>query len=195
MFSPACQNTIQESIKGILQISQTTFEARYLGLPTPDGRMSKGKLKSLQEKLAKSLMEWGDNHLSLGGKEIKIKAVAQALPVYIMSVFKVPAGLCEELTKMIRRFWWGVEKGKRKTHWVSWDSMLRPKGRGGMGFKNLRLFNQALLARQAWRLIEFPNSLCAQVLRAKYYPSGNLTDTVFTGNGSTTWLAIEHGRA
>lgn len=141
--------------------------------------MSRGKLKSLEEKLAKNLMEWGDNHLSMGGKEIKIKAIAQALPVYIMSVFKLPAGLSEELTRMIRRYWWGAERGKRKTHWVSWDIMLRPKVKGGMGFKDLRLFNQDLLARQAWRLIQFPESLGAQVLRAKYYPCGAITDTVF----------------
>ena len=80
---------------------------------------------------------------------------------------------------MIRRFWWGAEKGKRKTHWVSWDFMVRPEGKGGMGFKDLRTFNQALLARQAWRLIQFPESLCAQVLRAKYYPDGSILDTVF----------------
>ena len=66
--------------------------------------MSKGKLKSLQEKLAKSLMEWGDNHISLGGKEIKIKVVAQALPVYIMSVFKLPTATCEDRMRMIRNF-------------------------------------------------------------------------------------------
>ena len=71
--------------------------------------------------------------------------------------------------------------------------MLRPKMRGGMGFKDLRLFNQALLARQAWRLIQYPESLCAQVLRAKYYPNGEITDTVFSGNASSTWQAIEYG--
>jgi DNA modification methylase len=55
------------------------------------------------------------------------------------------------------------------------------------------IFNQALLARQAWRLIQKPNTLCAQLLKAKYYPNGSLIDTVFTGNGSTTWNAIEYG--
>jgi hypothetical protein len=43
-----------------------------------------------------------------------------------------------------------------------------------MGFRDLHLFNLAMLARQGWRLLLDPESLCAQVLRAKYYPDGNL---------------------
>jgi hypothetical protein len=57
----------------------------------------------------------------------------------------------------------------------------------------MRLFNQALLAKQAWRLIQFPDTLCAQIIEVKYYPNGVLIDTVFTENGSPTWHAIEHG--
>jgi hypothetical protein len=57
----------------------------------------------------------------------------------------------------------------------------------------MRLFNQALLASKAWRLIEFLESLCSKLLKAKYFPNGFLVDTVFTGNGSSTWHAIEHG--
>lgn len=62
-----------------------------------------------------------------------------------------------------------------------------------MGFKGLCLFNQALLARQAWRLIQFPDSLCARLLKAKYFPRGNLVDTTFSANQSQTWQAITHG--
>lgn len=62
-----------------------------------------------------------------------------------------------------------------------------------MGFEDLKLFNQALLARQAWHLILFPDSLCAQVLKAKYYPGGHLLDVVTAANASQTWRAIEHG--
>jgi hypothetical protein len=71
--------------------------------------------------------------------------------------------------------------------------MLRPKSYGGVAFHDMRLFNQALLARQAWHLIQFPNTLCAQLLKAKYFPNGSLIDTVFSGNGSATWHAIEYG--
>jgi hypothetical protein len=63
----------------------------------------------------------------------------------------------------------------------------------GLGFRDMRIYNQALLARQAWRLIACPGSLCARVLKARYYPKGNLIDTVFTGNPSSTWSAISYG--
>ncbi|KAM0848957.1 hypothetical protein ACQ4PT_054041 [Festuca glaucescens] len=194
LFGESCPTMHRVEIKEALQETQETFETRYLGLPTPEGRMTKGKFQSLQAKLAKYLVEWDDNqHMSQAAKEILIKEIAQALPVYVIGVFKLPAGLCDKLTRMICRFWWGAEKGKQKTHWISWDIMLRPKDHGGVGFRDTLLFNQALLARQAWRLINSPNTLCAQLLKAKYYPNGALLDTVFTGNGSSTWHAIVHG--
>jgi hypothetical protein len=64
---------------------------------------------------------------------------------------------------------------------------------GGMGFKDLTLFNQALLEKQAWCLITCSDSLCARVLRAKYYLRGNLLDTVTAGEASQTWRATDYG--
>jgi hypothetical protein len=76
---------------------------------------------------------------------------------------------------------------------MSWEKMTKPKCKGGIGFRDLRLFNQALLAKQAWRLIEFRSSLCARLLKARYYPSGDLIDTAFIKNTSTCWQGITHG--
>jgi hypothetical protein len=78
--------------------------------------MNRGKFKSLQEKLIKRLIQWGEIFLSQGGKEVLIKAIAQAIPVYVMGIFKLPFGLLDDLTKIIRDFWWGAENGKRKAH-------------------------------------------------------------------------------
>uniref|UniRef100_A0A453LM54 Reverse transcriptase zinc-binding domain-containing protein n=1 Tax=Aegilops tauschii subsp. strangulata TaxID=200361 RepID=A0A453LM54_AEGTS len=97
------------------------------------------------------------------------------------------------LTRMMRQYWWGVENGRRKMAWVSWDKLVLPKQKGGLDFRDMRAFNQALLAKQAWRLIDQPDSLCARLLRARYYRNGNLGDTVFSGNASAVWRGIEHG--
>ena len=62
--------------------------------------------------------------------------------------------------------------------------MTRPKGEGGMCFRDLTLFNQALLAKQAWRVLVFPDSLRAKVMKAKYYSHGHLIDSVFSQSSS-----------
>jgi hypothetical protein len=110
-----------------------------------------------------------------------------------MSVFKFSVGLCDELMQLIRQFWWGDEHDRRNIHWTSWENLTKSKYQGGMGFKDLKLFNQALLARQTWRLISFPDSLCARLMKAKYYPKGELTDTALIQNPSPCWQGITHG--
>jgi hypothetical protein len=43
--------------------------------------------------------------MSRGAKEV-MKSVCQAIPTYVMGMFKLPGNLCEELNQMIRYFWW-----------------------------------------------------------------------------------------
>ena len=85
--------------------------------------------------------------LSVRGKEILIKAVVQAIPTYIMSCFQLPKGLCEDLERMERNFWWGQRDKEAKMAWVSWRNMCKSKSDGGMGFRNLQAFNLAMLAK------------------------------------------------
>jgi hypothetical protein len=171
-----------DEVKNSLNIHRVTFEAKYLGLPTPEGRMKADCFQAITERLSKRCNGWDERCLSAGGKDVLIKSVAQAIPVYVMSVFLLPGPLHEGLTRVIQKFWWGETRGKRKTHWIAWDKFTKAKGEGGLGFRDLKIFNQALLARQAWRLIDRPESLCARVLKAKYFPNGNLFDTAFPVN-------------
>lgn len=193
LFSDNCLPSVVQEVKNVLEITQEVFEPMYLGLPVPEGSIHKGNFETIQERLRKKLIDWSEQYMSAGNKEILIKAVAHALPTYVMSVFKLPASVCDELTRMIRQYWWGVENGKKKMAWMSWDKLRLPKSMGGMGFRDMRSFNQALLAKQACRLLDTPECLCARLLKAKYYPSGQLLDTVFSGNGSSVWKGILHG--
>ena len=76
-----------------------------------------------------------------------IKAVVQAIPISTTSCFILPLGLCHEIDELICKFWWGQREDRRKIHWVKWGDMCDPKSEGGMGFKELSLFNEALLAK------------------------------------------------
>ena len=85
--------------------------------------------------------------MSRPGKEVLIKAVAQSIPTYTMGVFQLPVKLCNELNAMCARFWRGQVGDERKIHWKSRESMAKPKKDGGMGFRDIRCFNLAMLAK------------------------------------------------
>jgi hypothetical protein len=117
---------------------------------------------------------WKEKLLSSGGKEILIKSIAQAVPVYAMMVFRIPKNICKGITTTISKYWWGDDDDQNHMHWQEWWKLCMPKGKGGMRFRDLQSFNLAMLAKQVWRLLREPESLCARVLRARYYPDGKL---------------------
>jgi hypothetical protein len=79
-------------------VACTAVEDKYLGLPTPEGHMSKEKFKSAKEQLVKRLSNSSERFMSMGANEVLIKSVAQAIPTYIMGVFKLPSSMCEDIT-------------------------------------------------------------------------------------------------
>ncbi|KAL0003298.1 hypothetical protein SO802_017079 [Lithocarpus litseifolius] len=64
------------------------------------------------------------------------------------------------------------------------------KEQGGMGFRDLKTFNLALLAKQGWKLQNYSNSLFYQVFKAKYLPHTNFVDAITGSHPSYVWRSI-----
>jgi ribonuclease HI len=91
---------------------------------------------------------------------------------------------------MMCNFWWGSNVDKRKIHWVNWRKTCKQKTQGGMGFRNLRAFNEALLAKQGWRILTEPDSLMAKTLKAKYFPKHQFLQAKRGNRPSYSWQSI-----
>lgn len=63
-----------------------------------------------------------------------------------------------------------------------------------MGFRDLHLFNKAMLGKQGWRLITRPDSLCTRVLKGRYFHDGEFLSCTRKKHASHTWRAIFAGR-
>jgi hypothetical protein len=72
---------------------------------------------------------------------------------------------------LIRQFWCGSKKGECKAHWVlwAWAEMIKTQHLGVLGFRDIKNVNLCLLARESWRILQEPNSLSPQLLKAIYF--------------------------
>ena len=63
-----------------------------------------------------------------------------------------------------------------------------------MGFRNLALFNDSLLAKQAWRLLNEKTSLFYKVFKARFFLSSSIMEAADSRLGSYAWKSILKGR-
>ena len=193
-FSANTSTESKEEIRNLMGASNTSSIEKYLGLPSFVGRSKIKAFEDLSAKVWKKLQGWKEKLLSQAGREILIKAVTQAIPVYAMSCFRIPDGICDSINSMTSNFWWGQKTNERKTHWKSWHGMCSSKADGGMGFRNLKFFNLALLAKQAWRIIHHPNSLIGRIFKAKYFPRCTFMEADIPNHSSFIWRSITQAR-
>ena len=112
--------------------------------------------QDLVDKVQNKLKRWKARLLSQARRAALISSVLQSLPLYTFSCFKVLDSVCKKLDTIVRSFWWGHEPGTRKLHLINWGTLYKPKRLGGLGFKNFNLFNQAMIAKQFWRIQDNP---------------------------------------
>ena len=107
-----------------------------------------------------------------------------------MSCFLLPKSLCVDLNSMVSKFWWGQKNDECKMAWMKWDKLCTPKAYSGMGFKDLRAFNLALLAKQGWQLQQKSISPFYHVFKSKYFPYTSFVNAQKGRNPSYVWQSI-----
>jgi hypothetical protein len=176
-----------------LSLQKETMSEKYLGLPVFVGKSKTKVFAYLKERIWNRILGWKEKMLSRAGKEVLIKAVAQAIPTFAMGCFDITKEICDQISTMICRYRWSNQDSENKMHWICWVKLTEPKGEGGLGFRDIHVFNLAMLAKQSWQLVQNSESLCAKVLSAKYYPEGDVLKAKTRSNMSYTWHSILKG--
>ena len=106
-FSKNTDEETRERVKETLGSMQNAQPGKYLRLPLMIGRLKNQIFNKVRERVGKKMSSWKEKLLLIEGREILIKVVAQAVPIYIMGCFLLPKGLREDIEGMMRNFWWG----------------------------------------------------------------------------------------
>ena len=104
----------------------------------------------------------------MGGKITLINSVLNAVPIYLLSFFKIPQRVVHRLVALQRNFLWGGDHDHKKIPWVKWEVVCLPKAKGGLGIKDISKFNIALLGKWIWALASDQQQLWARIINSKY---------------------------
>ena len=159
----------------ILDTPTGSLPIRYLGLPLVEGRITTREWQPVLEAMERRLGGWRARLLSRGGRLVLLKSVLSAIPTYFMSVFSLPVGICKRMEAIMRRFFWhrAETNGTRGRALVKWSTVCRPTTEGGLGVRNLRHTNTALLMKWVRKMMQAPSDMVTRTIMDSY---GTLLD-------------------
>lgn len=161
-----------------LQVRETSKLEKYLGMPMCAGSNKREVFDFLVNRVGHKLQGWANKSLSRAGKLTLLKSAAQVVPNFWMSLFLLPGSVCNDIEKLMNGFWWGGGVNEKGIRWLWWDKISVVKSNGGLGLKQLRTFNIAMLAKQVWRILNNSNPLVTVILKARYF-----SNTIFLNAG------------
>ncbi|XP_058788236.1 uncharacterized protein LOC131662466 [Vicia villosa] len=193
-FSRNLSIPAQEDLAKVMGVRHVLGTGNYLGLPSLIGRSKKATFSFIKDRIWKRINSWRGRSLSRAGKETMIKSVLQAIPAYIMSIFLIPDGVINDIERMINSFWWGGGSNGKGIRWMAWDKLTCPKAEGGLGFRDFKAFNMAMVAKQGWFLMSNPAALVSKIFKARYFPRSSFFDANLGFNPSFVWRSVWKAR-
>ncbi|CAL5336186.1 unnamed protein product [Camellia sinensis] len=185
------EELVKEFANNLNCLSQS-LPLSYLGLPLGANPRKKSTWKPVVEKVKKKLASWKRRFLSFAGRLTLIKSGLSNLPVYFLSIFKLPIGVAKTIDRIQSNFLWGGSEVLRKIHLVQWKEVCKSKAQGGLGVRSLSDVNICLMLKWWWRYGHQQQSLWKMVVCSRY--GGNegrwKPETVSAATISTVWKDI-----
>jgi len=187
---------IQRVVAHILGFSIASLPSKYLGTPLIDSAIKHASWRKLLEKLETRLSLWTYRALNMASRLTLIKAVLQAMPLYLFSILAAPKWVLKRIRDLQRNFLWGTNGTNRKWALVKWSTSCKPKAKGGLGLRDPSHNNEIMGARIWWQWLTTPNKPWGVIRIAKYAnhrPSEELIRFTLMEKGSLMWnAASEH---
>ena len=97
-----------------------------------------------------------------------IKSTLASLPIYQLSLVRMPIFIAKQLEQLQRNFLWGGGTLNKKPHLVNWDVICSNKGQGGLGLRSLTSLNKALLGKWIWRFSSEEDCIWKSLIYSKF---------------------------
>ncbi|GJU03453.1 hypothetical protein Tco_1113791 [Tanacetum coccineum] len=156
-WSDANFNTIVHVLECFFRASGLRInmsKSKLIGISVDEDKVERTALKIVVDRVIARLSKWKMKTLSIGGRLTLLKSVLGSMPIYHMSIFKVPMCVLHMLEDYFALFFSGpaMKLNSKKTSWVKWKNVLASKEKGGLGVSSLYALNRGLMFKWIWSL-------------------------------------------
>ncbi|KAI5666818.1 hypothetical protein M9H77_16671 [Catharanthus roseus] len=137
----------KEAIIDLTEFFERNMPFRYLGVPLSSLYLKVVDFAPLLNNVSSTLLTWAGLNLSYAGKLEVISSVVQGIESFGLGVLPISTTVLDRITGMCRRFLWGSNSAQ-----VAWHTMCLSKQEGGLGLRDMRRWNDALLSKAIWNI-------------------------------------------
>ncbi|PON91264.1 hypothetical protein TorRG33x02_128270 [Trema orientale] len=143
----------------------------YLGVFLFAGSPKRAHFQPILDKIFNNFENWKGMSLSMAGRVSLVNSVIMGQLSYSFQVHRWPISLLKDLISTIQNFLWSGSIKDSKPVIVSWWMCCKPKQEGGLGLRDPRFLNLALLKKLSWSLLT-DDSFVYKFLRGRFFSTG-----------------------
>lgn len=173
-----------------LGFSLGSLPVRYLGLPRMHRKLCICDYRPLIDQLKSRFSSWTSRALSFAGRKQLLSSVIYGKANFWFSTFLLPKGCIKAIESLCARFVWNRNVTTRAVAKVSWSSVCLPKQEGGLGLRDLTIWNTSLCLNLIWLLHTENESLWAMWTKTNRIGDKNFLSIDESKQTSWIWKSI-----
>ncbi|XP_073024427.1 uncharacterized protein [Primulina eburnea] len=138
---------LQDELLQITGFTPGTLPFRYLGIPLAARNLRSSDYSKLVDAIAAKFSCWPRQSNSYAGKIELVRSVVQGIECFWLSILPIPNCIVDAIHSLCRKFVWPTKHPR-----IAWNSICKPIEDGGLGLKDLKCWNKALIAKTLWKI-------------------------------------------
>lgn len=97
-----------------------------------------------------------------------INSYILSIPTYYILVYPVPDSILQEITRLVRDFFWFKGGNGKGTHSITWSCITKNNTEGGLSFRNLSHDQHSLMAKDVFKFLNVDQAIWVDIMHLKY---------------------------
>jgi hypothetical protein len=178
------------SLLAEVQMREGHLPIRYLGVPLISSKLSAGDCRVLIEKIAGRIDSWTSKNMSFAGRLQLLSSILYSIQVYWSRIFILLKKIIKDISHKFNRFLWNGKEGCAAKAKVSWAEICFRKKEGGLGLKELEIWNISSIMRHIWSLFAKFGSICVAWVQEYLLKGKSFWSVSIPQNSSWNWRKL-----